>query len=354
MFKVFITRQIPEKGIKLLKDKGWEVKVGPEGKISKEELLEKVKGVNAILSVLTEKIDGEVMDAAGEQLKIIANYAVGYNNIDVKEAKKRNIMVTNTPGVLTDAVSDHAVGLLFALAQKIVQADKYTREGKYKAWGPELFLGGDITGKVLGIVGFGRIGFAVAERMKKGFNMKILYYDIKRNEELEQKIGAEYKELDDLLKEADFITLHTALTKETTHLINKEKLEMMKSSAYLINTSRGPVIDEKSLVKALKEKKITGAALDVFENEPELSPGLSDLDNAVLTPHIASATKETRDKMSEMAANNVIAGLSVPSPPKLKYHKAAAKAATKINPNIVFISIIFSPNSTFSIITLLF
>jgi len=317
MPKVFVTRQIPEKGIKLLKDKGHQVEIGPEGKIEKEELLEKVKGVDAILSVLTEKIDGEVMDAAGKQLKIVANYAVGYNNIEVEEAKKRNVLVTNTPGVLTDAVSDHAVGLLFAIAQKIVQADKYTKAGKYKAWGPELFLGGDISGKTLGIVGFGRIGFAVAERMSKGFNMKIVYHDIKRNEELEQKIGAEYRELDDLLKEADFVSLHTALTKETTHLINKEKLEMMKPSAYLINTSRGPVVDEKALIEVLKEKKIAGAALDVFEKEPELMPGLVELDNIVLTPHIASATKETRDKMSEMAANNIIAALGGQTPPNL-------------------------------------
>ncbi|MFH1671431.1 MAG: D-glycerate dehydrogenase [Candidatus Portnoybacteria bacterium] len=317
MPKIFVTRQIPEIGIKLLRDKGYDVLVGPEGEIERKELLEKVKGVDAILSVLTEKIDGEVMDAAGKQLKIVANYAVGYNNIDLEEAKKRNILVSNTPGVLTDAVSDHAVGLLFAVAQKIVQADKYTREGKYKAWGPELFLGGDISGKTLGVVGFGRIGFTVAERMKNGFNMKIIYHDIGRNEELEKKIGAEFKELDELLKESDFVTLHTALTKETTHLINREKLEMMKPSAYLINTSRGPVVDEKALIEVLKDKKIAGAALDVFEKEPELMPGLVDLDNVVLTPHIASATRETRDKMSEMAASNIVAALDGQIPPNL-------------------------------------
>jgi len=317
MSKIFITRQIPEKGIKILKDKGWDVSVGPEGKISQEELLEGVKGVDAILSVLTEKIDGEVMEAAGNQLKIIANYAVGYNNIDVEEAKKRNIMVTNTPGVLTDAVADHAVGLLFAIAQRIVEADKYTRAGNYKAWGPKLFLGADITGKTLGIIGFGRIGFAVAQRMKQGFNMKIIYYDVNRNEELEKKLGVEYRELDDLLKESDFVSLHTALTKETTHLINSEKLAIMKPTACLINTSRGPVIDEVALIEALKAKKIAGAALDVFEKEPELMPGLTDLENVILTPHIASATKETRDKMAEMAANNVISALEGQTPENL-------------------------------------
>jgi len=317
MPKIFVTRQIPEKGIKLLKDKSFDIEIGPEGKISSEELLEKVKGVDAILSVLTEKITGQVMDSAGESLKIVANYAVGYDNIDTAEARKRNIMVTNTPGVLTDAVADHAVGLLFAIAQKIVEADKYTRAGKYKAWGPKLFLGGDITNRTLGIVGLGRIGSSVAERLQKGLGMKVIYYDLRRNEELEQKLGFEYRELDDLLKQADFVSLHTALTDQTRHLINKEKLELMKPGAYLINTSRGPIVDEKALVDALKEDKIAGAALDVFENEPELSPGLSDLENVVITPHTASATKETRDKMSEMAAQNIIAALEGKEPANL-------------------------------------
>lgn len=317
MPKVFVTRQIPEVGINLLKEKNWDVSVGPEGIISKEELLEGVKGVDAILSVLTEKINGEVMDAAGSQLKIIANYAVGYNNIDTVEAKKRGIMATNTPGVLTDTVSDHAVGLILAIAQRIVEADKYTRAGKYKVWGPKLFLGSEIKGKTLGIVGLGRIGFAVAERLMKGFDMKVVYYDIKRNEKLEEEHGLEYREIDDLLKEADFVSLHTALTDETKHLINAERLGVMKKNAYLINSSRGPIVDEKALVEVLKNKGIAGAALDVFENEPELSPGLTELDNVIITPHIASATVETRDKMSEMAANNIIAALEGQTPPNL-------------------------------------
>ena len=317
MPKVFITRQIPKVGIKLLKDKGWEVSVGPEGSISREELLERVKEVDAILSVLTEKIDGEVMDAAGSQLKIVANYAVGYNNIDVAEAKKREVAVSNTPGVLTDTVADHAVGLILAVAQRIVEADKYTRAGEYKAWGPKLFLGGDIKGKTLGIIGLGRIGFAVAERLMKGFEMKIIYYDIKQNEELEKEHNLEYREIGDLLKEADFVSLHTALTDETKHLINAERLGLMKSSAYLVNTSRGPIIDEKALVEILKNKGIAGAALDVFENEPELSPGLAELDNVILTPHIASATIGTRNKMAEMAANNIIAKIEGQTPPNL-------------------------------------
>ncbi len=314
MPKVFITRKIPNKGINLLKDKGWEVEIGPEGKISREDLLAGVKGVEAILSVLTEKIDGEVMEAAGPQLKVIANYAVGYNNIDVEEAKKRNIIVTNTPGVLTEAVSEHAVALLFAVAERIVEADRYTRAGKYEAWGPELLLGTSIKEKTLGIIGLGRIGSEVARRMQDGFDLKIIYYDVHRNEDLEKKYGIEYKEIDDLLKEADFISLHTALTKETKHLISRERLQLLKPTAYLINTSRGPIIDEKALVEVLRDKKIAGAALDVYENEPELTPGLAELENAVLTPHIASATKETRDKMAEMAANNVIAVLEGKDP----------------------------------------
>ena len=317
MSKVFITREIPEIGINLLKEKGYEVEIGPEEKISREELIEKVKGVDAILSVLTEKIDEEVMESAGEQLKIVANYAVGYNNIDVEEAKKKNIMITNTPGVLTEAVAEHTIAFLFAIAERIVEADSFMRAGKYKAWGPKMLLGADIQGKTLGIIGLGRIGSAVAQRMQDGFDVKIIYYDLKRNEELEEKFGMEYRELDDLLKESDFVSIHTALTDETRHLINAEKLALMKPSAYLINTARGPIVDEMALIESLKGKKIAGAALDVFEKEPELMPGLTDLNNVVLTPHIASATEGTRNKMSEMAAKNIIAVLDGETPPNL-------------------------------------
>jgi len=314
MPKIFITRQIPDKGISLLKDKGWDVLVGPEDKILREDLLESVKGVDAILSVLTEKIDKEVIEAAGKQLKIIANYAVGYNNIDVAEAQKREIIVTNTPGVLTESVAEHTIAFLFSIAERIVEADKFIRDGKYKAWGPKLLLGADIKGKTLGIIGLGRIGSAVAQRMQDGFNVKIIYFDVQRNEELEKKYNIEYREIDDLLKEADFVSLHTVLTEKTRHLINAEKLALMKQTAYLINTSRGPIIDEAALVEVLKEKKIAGAALDVFEKEPELTPGLTELENVVLTPHIASATLGTRDKMAEMAANNIIAILEGDEP----------------------------------------
>jgi len=317
MPKVYITRQIPEVGPKMLQDKGYEVATGPEGKTSREELLAGVKGVDAILSVLTETIDAEVLDAAGDQLKVVANYAVGYNNIKVEEAKKRNIKVTNTPGVLTEAVAEHTIALLFAIAERIVEADRYTRAGKYEVWGPKLLLGADLKDKTLGIVGLGRIGSEVARRLQDGFDLKVIYHDVKRNEELEKKFGMEFREMDDLVKEADFISLHTALTPDTKHLMSKERLAMMKPDAYLINTSRGPIVDEKALVEALKDKKIAGAALDVFENEPALSPGLADLENVVITPHIASATKNTRDKMSEMAASNIIAVLDGQTPPNL-------------------------------------
>ena len=317
MPKIFITREIPEIGINLLKEKNWEVSVGPEGVISREEILEGVKGADAILSVLTEKIDKEVMETAGEQLKIIANYAVGYDNIDLEEAKSRRIFVTNTPGVLTEAVAEHTIALLLAAACRVVEGDRYVRAKKFNGWGPKLLLGADIHGKTLGVIGLGRIGAEVARRMRDGFDLKIIYYDVQRNEELEKKYNLKYKEIDALLKEADFVSLHTALTSETQHLISAERLKLMKPTAYLINTSRGAIIDEAALVEALKNKTIAGAGLDVFENEPELTAGLTELENVVLTPHIASATKETRDKMAEMAAQNIIAALDGKTPMNL-------------------------------------
>lgn len=315
MPKVFITRQIPEIGINLLKEKGYEVVIGPEGPTTPEEVMAGTKGADAIIAVLTDKIDKAVMDSAGPQLKVIANYAVGYNNIDVPTAKEKKIMVTNTPGVLTNAVVEHTVALLFAIADRIPEADKYTRDGKFIAWGPKLLLGADITGKTIGIVGFGRIGSEIGRRMKAAFDMKLLYNDVKRNKELEATTGATYLELNDLLSQADFVSLNVALTPETTHLINAENLRLMKPTAYLINTSRGPVIDEKALVAALQAKQIAGAALDVFEKEPQIEPKLLQMDNVVLTPHIASATEWTRNKMAEMAAQNAIAVLEGQIPP---------------------------------------
>ncbi len=307
MSKVFVTRQIPEAGINLLKEKGYEVEVSDfDGVLPREQLLEKIKGMDAILSLLTDKVNAEFFDAAGLQLKIIANYAVGYDNIDVPEAKKRGIIVTNTPDVLTESVAEHAIALMFALAHRIVEADQFMRDGKYIGWAPMLFLGNDLAGKTLGLVGLGRIGAAVARRLEKGFDMKIMYFDVNRNEDLEKEYGLMYADLQTVLRKADFVSIHVPLLPATKHLIREEQLKMMKKGAYLVNTSRGPVVDEKALVEALKNGIIKGAGLDVYEEEPKMAPGLAELNNVVITPHTASATEETRGAMSELAAKNII------------------------------------------------
>jgi len=311
MPKVFVTRQIPDAGIKLMKDAGFEVEVSDfDGVLPRETLLAKVKGIDAILSLLTDKMNGEILDAAGPQIKIVANYAVGYDNIDVKALTDRGVIVTNTPGVLTESVAEHAIALIFAIARKIVESDQYMRDGKYVGWAPLLFLGNDLVGKTLGLVGLGRIGAAVAKRMHDGFEMKILYYDVKRDEELENKYHLEYKDLESLLKESDFVSVHVPMNPQTKHLIGEPQFKMMKKTAYLVNTSRGPVIDENALVAALKNGEIKGAGLDVYELEPKMAEGLAQLPNTVLTPHTASATEETRGAMSELAAKNIIAVLS--------------------------------------------
>ncbi len=295
----------------MLRQAGFDVEVSDlDGVLPREQLLQKVKGADAILSLLTDKIDREVMEAAGPQLKIVANYAVGYDNFDLAAAKQRNIIMTNTPEVLTESVAEHTIALMFAISRRIVESDQFMRDGKYTSWAPMLFLGNDLVGKTLGLVGLGRIGAAVAKRMHDGFDMKIIYYDVKRNEELEKKYHLEYRDLENLLKESDFVSIHVPLLESTRHLIGELQLKMMKKTAYLINTSRGPVIDEKSLVAALKSGEIKGAALDVYEEEPKMAPGLAELPNTVLTPHTASATEETRSAMSELAAKNIIAVLS--------------------------------------------
>lgn len=321
MSKVFVTRPIPENGIKMLKDKGFEVVVNEaahDRAATKEELLAGVKGVDAVLSILTDKIDSEVMDAGLPTLKIIANYAVGYDNLDIKGAKERNILVTNTPGVLTEAVAEHTFALLLAVAKRIPEADKFARAGNYHAWGPELLLGTDIAGKNLGIVGLGRIGSEVARHAYNGFNMKILYIDPKPNPEFEKTFNATYVDtIDNLFPQCDFVSIHVPLMDSTRHLINEERLHKMKPSAYLINTSRGPIVDEAALAKALKEGTIKGAALDVFEFEPAINEDLKKLDNAVITPHIASGTMKTRAKMAELAAANIIEALEGRTPANL-------------------------------------
>ncbi len=316
--KVFVTRNIPQIGLDLLKAKGIEVVVSSEDRpLSREELMHSISGVDGILSQLVDKIDGEVMDAAGKQLKVIANYAVGYDNIKVPEAQQRNILVTNTPDVLTDSVADHAMALILAVARRVVESDRFSRAGKYTGWQPFLLLGRDVSAKTLGIVGMGRIGSALAKRAAKGFGMKVLYHDQKPNAELDAEIGSSNVSMEELLKNSDFVSLHVPLLPETKHLISAPQFEMMKKTAVLVNTARGPVVDEVALVNALKQGDIFGAGIDVWENEPQLTPGLTELENVVLTPHTASATIETRDNMSKVAAENIIAALNGESPPNL-------------------------------------
>jgi len=315
-WKVFVTRIIPDEGLKLILEncdaEVWQAETPPP----KEIIIEKIKDCEGILTLLTDKIDAEIMDKA-PKLRIISNYAVGYDNIDVKSATQRGIMVTNTPGVLTETTADLAFALILATARRIVEADKFTRSGKWKSWGPMLFLGRDVYGATLGIIGLGRIGQAVARRAK-GFNMKVIYYSRKRKEDVERELGVEYRELRSLLREADIVSIHTPLTEETYHLIGEKELSLMKPTAILINTARGAVVDQKALYKALKERRIFGAGLDVYEKEPiDADDPLMELDNVVLLPHIGSASVETRGRMARMAAGNLLAGLRGEKPPNL-------------------------------------
>ena len=315
-WNVFVTRQIPQPGIDILREHCDRVDINPEDRVlSKEELLEGVKGRDGVLCLLTDTIDEEILSTA-QGTKIFANHAVGYNNVDVKAATRLGILVTNTPGVLTDATADLTWALIMATARRIVESDGFIRAGKYKGWGPMLLLGESVTGATLGIVGAGRIGAAVAER-SKGFKMKILYADTVPNETIEKDLRAKRVALNELLKQSDFVTLHVPLLPETIHLVGARELGMMKKTAFLINTCRGPVVDEKALVVALQSGRIAGAGLDVYENEPDIEPGLKDLKNVVLLPHIGSATVEARTKMAVMAAENLVAGLKGERPPNL-------------------------------------
>lgn len=308
--KVFITQPIPEIGVQLLQ-KQCDVTQNESDKILKKLSLTKaVKGSQAILSLLTDHIDGEVMAAAGPQLKIIANYAVGFDNIDIEGAKRRKIVVTNTPGVLTEAVAEHTVALMMAVARRIVESDNFMRAGKYTHWQAKLLLGTELQGKSLGIIGLGRIGSRVAEIAQNGFGMSIIYTDVKRNSQFEKEFKAKYYRLSDLLGHADVVSIHVPLLPTTKHLIDEAHLKIMKKTAILINTSRGPVVDERALVKTLRAKHIAGAGLDVFEFEPKLAAGLKTLSNIVITPHTASATVEARNAMAKIAAENIIAVLS--------------------------------------------
>ena len=316
--KVYVTRQLFPEAIKIVKEVA-EVEIfeGENNPIPRDLLLKKAREVNGLIPLLTDRIDAELMDQA-DNLKVVSNYAVGYNNIDVDEATKRGIRVTNTPGVLTDTTADYAFALMMATSRRIAEADKYIRDGEWiHAWGPKMFIGGDVHGKTLGIVGIGRIGSAMVPRAR-GFNMDVIYYDCVRNSKKERELNLEYKTLEDVLENSDFVSMHVPLTPETRHMISEKQLRMMKPTAYLVNTSRGPVIDEEALYKALKEGWIAGAALDVHEKEPtNPNSPLLDLDNIIVTPHIASASVETRTKMAVIAATNCAAVMRGMEPPNL-------------------------------------
>lgn len=319
MAKVYVTRELPGTALDTLK-RVHEVEVYQStdgGAIPREILLEKVRGVEAILPLLTDKIDSEVFEAAGDTLQVVANYAVGYDNIDVGEASRRGIVVTNTPGVLTEAVVEHTWALVLSVVRRVVEADTYTRAGKYRAWGPGLFLGMQLEGKVMGIVGLGRIGTLVAQRARRGFEMSLVYHTRHRNEEFEKEFEADYVSLNELLSRADVVSLHVPLTNETRHLIGRDQLAKMKPVAYLINTARGALVDEAALVEAIESGKIAGAGLDVFEFEPQVNERLTTMDNVVLTPHIASATVEVREEMVRMTVSNILAVLAGKEPENL-------------------------------------
>lgn len=307
--KVFVTREILPEGIEILK-KNFDVEVwGEYAPPSKEIIKEKLKDADAVLTMLSDKIDSEVINVA-TKLKIIAQLAVGFDNIDLKAAKEHGIYVTNTPDVLTDASADFSFAQMLAVTRRVVEADKYVRAGNWKVgWHPTMMLGGALRGTTLGIVGAGRIGQAMAKR-GKGFDMNILYYSRTAKPDFEKECNAKRVDLDSLLKQSDFVSLHVPLTEQTRGLINADKLSLMKKTAYLISNARGPVIDEKALYEALKTNKIAGAALDVFCTEPSPANNpLFELDNIVVAPHISSANTETRTKMSVMCAENITAVL---------------------------------------------
>lgn len=306
--KVFVTRKLPQVALDKIAEvcdmEVWEGELPP----SRDIVLEKARNCDGILSLLTDKMDGEVMDVS-PKLRVISNYAVGFDNIDIAAANSRRIQVGNTPGVLTETTADLAFTLLMSTARRIVEADKFTRAGEWKTWGPMLLLGQDIHHATLGIVGLGRIGKEMAKR-GRGFDMKLLYHDAFRDEAAEVEFGIEYVDLDTLLKTSDFVSVHVPLMDSTRHLIGERELAMMKSTAILVNSARGPVVDQKALYEALKAGQIAGAGLDVFEVEPvDANEPLLTLDNVVVVPHIASASIATRTKMALMAAENLIAGV---------------------------------------------
>ncbi len=307
--KIYITGEIPEIAVTRLRQKGFKVNVFKgENPITGRELIKNAKDADGIISLLSDKIDSSIIDNL-PKCKVIANYAVGYNNIDIKHAAEKNITVTNTPDVLTDATADLAFALTLACARRIIEAEKFLRDKKFKGWKPKLMMGLELKGKTFGILGAGRIGTATAIRAN-AFGMKIIYYSNSINEMLEKSTGARKTTLNNLLEKSDVVSLHLPLKKETFHLLNKDKLKLLKKTAILINTARGEIVDEKEMIKLLKAKKIKSAGLDVYENEPNINPELLKLNNVVLLPHIGSATEDARNNMALLAANNIIKVLS--------------------------------------------
>jgi glyoxylate reductase len=307
-WNVYVTRAIPPDGIELLRRHCGRVDVNPDDRtLSQQELIDAVRGRDGFLCMITDILDRRVLESV-KGVRIISNCGAGFNNVDLQTATRLGMMVTNTPEVLTNATADLTWALIFVVSRRILEADRCTRGGKFREWHPMLFLGSEISRRTLGIVGAGRIGTAVALK-SRGFEMKLLYCDERPNPRLESEIGASFVALEELLRLSDFVSLHVPLTDRTRHLIGEREFGMMKKTAFLVNTSRGPVVDEKALVRALKSGRIAGAGLDVYENEPEPEPELKELDNVVLLPHIGSATFETRTRMSVLAAKNLLSGL---------------------------------------------
>ena len=314
--RILITGNLPDNVTLPLKEK-YQVEMNHEDRsLDHQALITGVKDKQGLLSMLNDNISEEML-ACAPRLKMIANFGVGYNNIDVRAATARGIMVSNTPGVLTNATAELALTLILSISRRLVEGDRMVREGRFKFWAPMLFLGREVTGKTIGIIGMGKIGKAVAIRAG-AFDMRVIYHNRKRiAQEEEKSVRAEYVDLQTLLREADFVSLNVPLTEQTKHLIGRDELSLMKPTAFLINTARGPVIDEKALVEALRAGKIGGAGLDVYENEPSLTPGLAELDNVILLPHVGSGTLETRMKIGTLAVKNLLAGLAGGIPPNL-------------------------------------
>lgn len=326
MSKIFVTRDIPGDSLDKLTSSSHEVAVSKfDRPLTEEELLEGAKGADALLTLLTDRVDGDFIDAVGPQLKIVSNYAVGFDNVNIKEATDRGVVITNTPSdEVNESVAEHSWALMLSLSRRIVEADEAVRRGAYKGWEPAIFLGRNLVGKTLGIIGLGRIGGMVARRAK-GFSMTVFYNNRSRDEKAERELGVEYAEKDDLLKKSDFVSLHVPLTEETRGMMNEETLSKMKKGAFLVNTSRGPVVDEQALVDSLKNGHVGGAGLDVYENEPNINPELIGMENVILTPHTASATWEARGKMGEQAAGAILDVLEGKKPKNIVNEKVWSK-----------------------------